>query len=63
MIVMKDGEIISGGDQGETSETGKEDERKQVAHNKTFVIQQQSIMKDQEHLIQKQETQLMELNL
>ena len=63
MIVMKDGKIISGGDRGETSETGKEDAQKQVAHDKTLVVQQQSIMKDQEHLIQTQEMQLMQLNL
>ena len=55
MIVMKDGKIISGGDKGETSETGKEAEGEEVAHDKTLVVQQQSIMKDQENLIQQQE--------
>ena len=63
MIVMKDGKIISEGDKGETSETGKEAEGEEVAHDKTLVMQQQSIMKDQENLIQQQETQLMGLNL
>ena len=54
-IVMKDGKIISGGD--------KSQEVKDATHNTTLTTQQQRIMKDQESLIQRQDTQLIQLNL
>ena len=54
-IVMKDGKIISGGD--------KSQEAKDATHSTTLTVQQQRIMKDQESLIQRQDTQLIQLNL
>ena len=58
MIVVKDGEVISGGDTGEDVE-GEGD----TSHVKTLIQQQSDMMKSQEVMIQTQEAQMVQLQL
>ena len=63
MIVMKDGKIISTGTKEKEPENPEEQpETEEAWHNSILVCQQQGIMKDQENLIQRQDTQIIELN-
>ena len=63
MIVMKDGKIISTGTKEKEPEHPEEQpELEKARHNSVLVHQQQGIMKDQENLIQRQDTQIIELN-
>ena len=63
MIVMKDGKVITTGTkEKEPDEAVVQAETEEARHNTILVRQQQGIMKDQEKLIQSQDTQIIELN-
>ena len=67
MIVMKDGKVITTGTKGKEPDEAvvqaeSEASQKEAQHNTILVCQQQGIMKDQEKLIQSQDTQIIELN-
>ena len=63
MIVMKDGKVITTGTkEKEPDEAVVQAETEEARHNTILVCQQQGIMKDQEKLIQSQDTQIIELN-
>ena len=60
---MKDGKIISTGMKEKELENPEEQpETEEAQHNSILVCQQQGIMKDQENLIQRQDTQIIKLN-
>ena len=60
---MKDGKVITTGTkEKEPDEPAEEPETEEARHNSVLVQQQQGIMKDQEKLIQRQDTQIIELN-
>ena len=63
MIVIKDGKIISTGTkEKEPDQPAEQPETEEARHNSILVRQQQGIMKDQEKLIQRQDTQIIEMN-
>ena len=67
MIVMKDGKVITTGTKEKEPDEAvvqaeSEASQKEAQHNTILVRQQQGIMKDQEKLIQSQDTQIIELN-
>ena len=67
MIVMKDGKVITTGTKEKEPDEAvvqaeSEAAQKEAQHNTILVRQQQGIMKDQEKLIQSQDTQIIELN-
>ena len=67
MIVMKDGKVITTGTKEKEPDEAvvqaeSEAAQKEAQHNTILVHQQQGIMKDQEKLIQSQDTQTIELN-
>ena len=60
---MKDGKIISTGMKEKELENPEEQpETEEAQHNSVLALQQQGIMKDQENFIQRQDTQIIELN-